>query len=175
MRSVVLISIITFVLIFGGMMLLTTHMQGVSDGEEAQPQLGPEDYAAAERLLQDLAVERDRIQREKEKLLALEQQLAVETKLVNQTKLKLEEVITQLREEQQIYNAEKEKSARKLAKMYEVMKPIKAAPILSALDMDIILEILTRMQEKPAAKILSYMDASLAARISTRLSYKGAS
>jgi flagellar motility protein MotE (MotC chaperone) len=175
MRSVVLISLITFVLIFGGMLLLTTHLQHAAGETEAQPQLGPEDYAAAERLLQDLAVERDRIQREKEKLLALQQQLAVETKLVNETKTKLAEVIAQLREEQQIYNAEKEKSARRLAKMYEAMKPGKAAPILSALDMDIILEILTRMKEKPAAKILSYMDASLAARISTRLSYKGAS
>lgn len=175
MRSVVLISLITFVLIFGGMMLLTTNMHQVPTGEEAQPQLGPEDYAAAERLLLDLAVERDRIQREKEKLLALEQQLAVEEKIVAETKLKLEEVIAQLRQEQQIYNEEKEKSARRLAKMYEAMKPVKAAPILSALDMDVILEILTRMQEKPAAKILAHMDASLAARISTHLSFKGAS
>jgi len=57
--------------------------------------------------------------------------------------------------------------------MYEAMKPAKAAPILSSLDMEIILEIFDRMKEKPAAKILAYMDPGLAARISARLSLKG--
>ncbi len=174
MRSVVFISLVTFVLIFGGMMMLTTHLQRILPEVKAEPQLGPEDYAAAERLFQDLAIERDRIQREKEQILSLKQQLVVEEKLIDETRQKLEQVITQLREEQQIYNDEKEKSALKLAKMYEAMKPVRAAPILSALDMDIILEIMSRMKEKPAAKILAQMDAGLAARISSHMSMKGA-
>ncbi len=173
MKSVAVISLVTFVLIFGGMLLLTSHLQKTVEQEESFPQLSPDDYVAAERLLADMAIERDRLQHEKEKLLALEQKLAVEEKIIDQTKLKLEEVIVQLRTEQKIYNEAKEKSARKLAKMYEAMKPNKAAPILSSLDMEIILEIITRMKEKQAAKILSYMDAGLAARISTRMSMKG--
>ena len=65
-------------------------------------------------------------------------------------------------------------SARpKLAKMYEAMKPDKAAHILAALDRDVFLEIIARMKEAPAAKILSYMDAGLAAQLSTRLSLQG--
>jgi flagellar motility protein MotE (MotC chaperone) len=174
MRSVVLISLVTFVLIFGSMLLITNHLREMANQEENLPELSPDDFVAAERLLQDMALERDRLQQEKEKMLALEQRLAVEEKIVEQARLKLEEVIKRLDAEQKIYNAEKEKSARKLAKMYEAMKPAKAAPILSSLDMEIILEIITRMKEKPAAKIMSYMDAGLAARISTRMSMKGA-
>ena len=74
---------------------------------------------------------------------------------------------------QQAYIEARERSAARLAKMYEAMKPAKAAPILAALDPDIVIEIMTRMKERQAAKILASMDAGLAAQISTRLSSKG--
>ena len=48
-----------------------------------------------------------------------------------------------------------------------------AAPILSALELDIILDIMSRMKERPAAKILARMDAGLAAQVSTGMSLKG--
>ncbi len=41
--------------------------------------------------------------------------------------------------------------------------------------MEIILDIMSRMKERQAAKILANMDAGLAAQVSTRMSLKGAS
>lgn len=55
---------------------------------------------------------------------------------------------------------------RKLAKIYEAMKPREAAPILAKLDDDEVLEILMRMRQRNAASILSSMDSETAARLS---------
>jgi flagellar motility protein MotE (MotC chaperone) len=176
MKIVVIVSTVTFVLIFGGLVLLSQVQQkNLTAEQEVLPQLTSDDHAAAERVLRDLALERDRIQREKEEALALQQKLAVDAKVVAQAQATLEEVIGRLQSEQQVYSEEKERSARKLAKMYEAMKPDKAAPILAALDLDVILEIMTRMNERAAAKIMAFMDARLAAQISLRMSIKGAS
>ena len=92
---------------------------------------------------------------------------------MEQGRAHLETVIQKLDAKQIEYIEERERSAAKLAKMYEAMKPAQAAPIISALELDIILDIMTRMKERPAAKILSNMDAGLAAQVSTRMSLKG--
>ena len=76
MKSVVIISLITFVLIFGGVLVMSSHLNKVAAGG-VEPDLAIEDYQAAERVFHDMAVERDRIQQEKEKLAALSQTVAV--------------------------------------------------------------------------------------------------
>ncbi|MFO7607701.1 MAG: hypothetical protein R6X35_00700 [Candidatus Krumholzibacteriia bacterium] len=172
MKSVAIISVITFVLIFGGVLLLSTHLQQAASAT-ALPELAAEDYEAAERVFQDMAVERDRIQREKEELLRLRQDVAVQEKVLDQSRQKLQAVIAELESRQAGFVEERERSATRLAKMYEAMKPEQAAPILGALEMDVIIEIMTRMKERPAARILARMDAGLAAQISTRLSSRG--
>ncbi len=173
MKSVAIISVITFVLIFGGVLLVSTHLNQAADAAAPPPELAPADYQAAERVFQDMAAERDRIQREKEQLLSLRQAVTVQEKVLDQSRNKLEAVIAELKARQTEYAEERERSAVRLAKMYEAMKPDQAAPILSALDMEVIIEIMTRMKERPAAKILAEMDAGLAAQISTRLSSRG--
>jgi len=172
MKSVLIISIITFVLIFGGVFGISTQLQRTAVNQ-ANPELTAEDYAAAERVFHDMAVERDRIQQDREELLALSQSIAVQEQVLEQGREGLLAVIKKLDFKQQEYIAERERSATKLAKMYEAMKPQQAAPILVALDMDIVLDIMTRMKERQAAKILAKMDAGFAAQISTRMSLKG--
>lgn len=174
MKSVVIISLVTFVLIFGGVVVLSTQLNKASQNG-GLPDMGPEDYEAAERVFQDMAVERDRIQQEKEELLALGQSVAVQEQVLNLSREQLLATIKKLEARQKEYVEERERSAVKLAKMYEAMKPAQAAPIISALDMDIILDIMSRMKERPAAKILAKMDPGLAAQVSTRMSLKGAS
>jgi flagellar motility protein MotE (MotC chaperone) len=93
--------------------------------------------------------------------------------VLEQGRTNLLEVIQKLEAKQQEYVQERENSATKLAKMYEAMKPAQAAPIMSALDLEIILDIMTRMKERQAARILANMDAGLAAQISTQMSMKG--
>jgi flagellar motility protein MotE (MotC chaperone) len=173
MRSVVIVSLITFVIIFGGVVVMSAHLdRAARSGTQAE--LGPEDHAAAERIFQDIARERDRLQRDKEELVELRQAVTVQEEALERTKNSLATVIAKLESRQQQYVQERERSATKLAKMYEAMKPAKAAPILAALDLEIIIEIVSRMDERPAAKILANMDAGLAAQISTRMSLQGA-
>ena len=172
MKSVIIISVITFILIFGGVVVVSQNLDKVAMGGVI-PDLAPEDYQAAERVFLDMAVERDRIQQEKESLLALRQSVSVQEKVLEQGRAQLQAVISKLDAKQSEYIEERERSAAKLAKMYEAMKPAQAAPIISALELEIILDIMTRMKERPAAKILSHMDPGLAAQVSTRMSLKG--
>ncbi len=172
MKSVVIISVVTFVLIFGGVVALTTQLNKVGGGG-AQPELAPEDYTAAERVFHDMELERDRIQKEKEGLKDRRASIAVQEQVLDAARKKLMETIAHLEASQKSFVAEKDKSAGKLAKMYEAMKPDEAAPILGSLDPDIILEIMSRMKNRQAAKILARMDPALAAQLSTRMSLKG--
>ena len=174
MRSVLVISALTFALIFGGVVLLSTQLNRAAT-PAAGPQMAAMDYEGAERVFADMAAERDRIQQEREELNTLRQAANAQQLLLTQEREQLQAVIAQLEERQKEYAAEREQSAAKLAKMYEAMKPAQAAPIISALDLDIILDIMGRMKERPAAKILAHMDAALAAQVSTRMSLRGES
>ncbi|MFO7653899.1 MAG: hypothetical protein R6X25_08775 [Candidatus Krumholzibacteriia bacterium] len=174
MKSVIVISLITFVIIFGGVVLMSAHL-GHAARQSTEPELGSEDHGAAGRLFEDIARERDRLQREREQVVRLQQSAAVQQEALERTRNSLGAVVARLESRQQQYAAERELSAQKLAKMYESMKPDSAAPILAALDLEIIIDVVSRMKERPAARILSYMDAGLAAQISTRMSRQGAS
>ena len=172
MKSVLIISVITFALIFGGVVVVSSQLNKAAQGG-SNPELAAEDYAAAERVFHDMAVERDRIQQDKEELMALRQSVAVQEQVLEQGRESLMSVIKKLEQKQIEYIEERERSATKLAKMYEAMKPNQAAPIIGALEMDIILDIMGRMKERQAAKILAKMDPGLAAQVSTRMSLKG--
>ena len=172
MKSIVIISVVTFVLIFGGVVVMSSQL-GKAAVNSPVPELAPEDYEAAERVFQDMAVERDRIQQDKERALALGQKFAVQEKILKDGNDQMLAVIQKLEARQLEYIAERDQSAAKLAKMYEAMKADEAAPILSGLDPEIVLDIMVRMKERQAAKIMAKMDPALAALISTRLSAKG--
>ncbi len=172
MKSVLIISALTFALIFGGVVLLSTQVKQAAPAANG-PELTATDYEGAERVFHDMAVERDRIQQEREELNTLKQSTAAQQAILTQEREQLLQVIAKLEERQKVYAAERDASAAKLAKMYEAMKPTAAAPIISAMDLDIILDIMGRMKERPAAKILACMDPSLAAQVSTRMSLKG--
>jgi flagellar motility protein MotE (MotC chaperone) len=174
MKSVVILSLVTFGLIFGGVVLLSQKMPyGAPAPSPIELELTPEDHVAAERLMQDLELERDRIQREKEQTLVLRQTMDVQEKVIQQATADLQGQITKLQDEKRQYDEARDQSVRKLAKMYENMKPVEAAPILSALDVETVLEVLKRMKERPAAKILAQLEPGLAAQISMRMSLKG--
>lgn len=172
MKSVVIISVITFILIFGGVVVMSGQLNKAAVNA-GMPNMGPEDYEAAERVFRDMAIERDRIQQDKEELLALGQAVAVQEQVLNLSREQLLLVIKKMDSRQQEYIEERERSAVKLAKMYEAMKPAQAAPIMQALDMEIILDIFSRMKERQAAKILAKMDGGLAAEVTKNMSLKG--
>ncbi len=170
MKSVLILSTITFVLIFGGVAVLTLQLDKASGGTNGGPELSADDYAASERVLHDAEVERDRIQQDRERLSGLGQSYAVQAQVLEAAQKQLREIVSQLDARQTSYDAESEETLAKLAKMYEAMKAPKAAPILASLDIDITIDILRRVKDRQAAAILSAMDPGLAAQISTRLS-----
>ena len=172
MKSVLIISVVTFFLIFGGLAILSSQLGGNSN--VAQQVLDPAKTLDTELVLKGLDAERALIRREKEELVTLRQAVAVQEQVLDEGRRELTAMIREIESKQRILGEGRERSAIRLAKMYENMKPAQAAPILSALDMDIILDILARMKEREAARILANMDTGLAARISTELSMEGA-
>lgn len=173
MKSIVIISVITFALIFGGIVVLSGVIPQARTAAPAAAGLTPEELASAERAFADLEVERDRVQRDKEELLTLRTRQAVEEKMLADQQALLQGMLDSLRVTTAGLDDTRARAADKLAKLYEAMKPDKAAPILATLEMDIVLDIIRRMKERPAARILANMDAGLAAQISARLSGKG--
>ncbi len=167
MKSVAIISTVTFLLIFGGIVALSLNLSGRAGAETFDD---PADAAANQRLLRSLEAERDRLQSERESLAGAQQMQAAREVLMDQVHTQLIEVVGKIEAKQATYVAEQDVAAARLAKMYEAMKPAKAAEILATMDVDVTLSILKRMKERAAAKILSFMDAGTAAQLSTRLS-----
>ncbi len=169
MKSVLIISSVTFLLIFGGVAALVLTLGDRGSDAPAADTGAP----GAERLLRDAAAERDRLQRQGEELARLEGAYAAREALMSRIHNQLLETIGKLEKQQDVYIEEQEQASVRLAKMYEAMKADRAAMILSALELDITVAILARMKERAAAEVLSFMDAGLAAQISTRLSLQG--
>ena len=171
MKSVLIISAVTFVLIFGGVAMLVLQLgHGSAAGEAAVG--GVADAEASARVLRDLQLERDRLQREREQLASRRASFAVQEQVLAQACAKMQEMVGKLETGRQAQSTRREEAAVKLAKMYETMSPQKAAPILASLEPDITLDIMRRMKERQAAAVLACMDAGIAAQISTRLSLK---
>jgi len=61
------------------------------------------------------------------------------------------------------------KSTKQAAKIYEKMAPEEAAQILSGLNTDIVVAIISAMNDRQAAKILASMDPNIAMEISKKL------
>jgi flagellar motility protein MotE (MotC chaperone) len=172
MKTILIISGVTFALIFGGVALLALQV-GHGPAAAATAGVTGADQEASARVLRDLQAERDRIQREKEELATLRQSYAVQEQVLGETYAKMQELAGGVAAGQQARTAQQDEAATKLAKMYEAMPPAKAAPILSTLDPEVTLDILRRMKERQAAAVLAAMDAGVAAQISSRLSLKG--
>jgi flagellar motility protein MotE (MotC chaperone) len=172
MKTLLIISVVTFALIFGGVALLALQA-GRAPADAVAGAMAGGDQEATARVLRDLQGERDRIQQEREALASMRQSYAVQAQVLNEAHAKMQELAGGVTTGQEARTAAQDEAAAKLAKMYEAMPPAKAAPILAALAPDVTLEILSKMKERQAAAVLAAMDAGVAAQISTRLSLKG--
>lgn len=120
-------------------------------------------------VLQSLAARRDQLDQRaaemdmREKLLrAAEDRVAGK---INELK-KIEGSIKALIEQQ---DAKKEEELRSLVKVYEAMKPKEAAAIFNALDMPVLIAMISRMKEAKIAPILAIMDAKKANDLTVNL------
>ena len=174
MKSVVVVSVITFTMIFGIILASTGMLESAINIKLPEPAgVRNDENAAAARVMASLDAERDRVQRSTERLLAVTMAREVEEKVISEQQAKLAGMIAELRSVQQEVSDEREESMSRLAKVYGAMKPANAAPILESLDTEVVLEIVSRMKDRQAAKVLASMAKALAAEISSRMSLKG--
>ncbi len=176
MKSVLIVSTVTFSLIFGIVVVSTGLLENAINISLPQPvSIMSNEDLAAERLKLSLDAQRDRIQVSTERLQTLQVGFDVEGVMLAEQQSKLQAMIDELASAQTEFSDERETSISRLAKVYSAMKPAKAAPILETLDPQTVLEIVSRMKDRQAAKVLSAMNAGLASEISRRMSLKGES
>lgn len=169
MKSVIVVSVMTFVLIFGGVAFISNQVR-----REA----GPDPELLAERQeLESLRIGLDAeladASRVRERLRALRAASATQHALLSQAQARLDSLVGDLESRRRDLDEDRDRSAAHLAKVYENMKPAQAAPILAGLEMHTVVDILGRMRERNAARILASMDPQSAAAISARLSEGG--
>jgi len=177
MKSVLIISVVTFFLIFGGLAVLSSRLNDTSaaNGPGNRQTVAGVDLPDPELVMKGLDAERSLVRQEKEELVTLRQALAVQEQVLEEGREELAAMVRDLESRQTGLDEDRNRSANRLAKMYENMKPGQAAPILSSLEMPVILDIMHRMKEREAARILASMDTVLAAKISMELSQGGSS
>ena len=171
--KVLLVLFLLFVLIVGGF-ALGVYLQLI-DTKEANEKLKLYDLpvvgeyfvrpAPSEDEMEKMPVEDAKPNADKEKDAQKSDKDKKESKKIVITK---EEIEKQMKQRE----AEEKKRVSKLARLYNQMKPKDAAKALAALDDDMCIAILQRMDEGTVAKIMSEFEESKTARI-TQIMYAG--
>lgn len=171
MKTVLIMSTVTFVIIFGGI-AYTSGMLEDAIKTVSMANVQPEKNEI-NRVLSGLESERNRLEIDKAAIESQWRDLKVQQKFLAEEEIKLEAILESIVVASNELISTKDKNSAKLAKVYESMKPDKAAPILSTLDIAVAVEILGNMKERQAAKIMSFMPTETAASISSIMSLKG--
>lgn len=112
----------------------------------------------------------------REKLDKLERDLALREKVLKATEARIDEKITELnglsgelKELLVTYDKEEDAKISSLVKVYEAMKPKDAARIFNEMDMDILLLVVDRMNERRVAPVLAAMSPQKAKDLTQEL------
>jgi len=81
----------------------------------------------------------------------------------------LESLVAKLQEQLQQEQGLKSKKIKKLAAVYSSMKPEKAAPVITQMELDTVVQMFARMDDKQVGKILSFMPPEKAVSITQAL------
>jgi flagellar motility protein MotE (MotC chaperone) len=172
MRSVILFSFLSFIVIFAGTFLVTGVFQGLKTAYE-----GNDEEAAGAAGADSLSLERQSLQaraadltRRESEIEDLQESLELERAVLSEEFNKLSGLRAGIDQAAGEVEVERVRSLKKLAKVYEAMPPKDAAAILSGMDVDIVLEVLRNMKERPAAQVLASLDPGRAAALSNMLS-----
>jgi len=164
MKSVLIISFLSFFVIFGG----TFYLMGVFDGPQEDLEAPEEEsLSVAAQGMEEL---NQRLELRESELLEMEGAVEVEKAVLAEEYGKLEVLRRKLDSSMGQVEEARLKSVKKLAKMYEAMPPKEAASILSGMDLEIVLSVLRQMKERQAAKVMAALDPSRAAALSGMMS-----
>ncbi len=122
----------------------------------------PELEQVREGLVKDLAVRRDIIEKQEKALLTREAMLKAGEDEIDQKFREMSELRKQLQALLHQQSDEESERLKSLVRIYEGMKPADAARIFNTLDINILLDVMTRMSERKSAPILAAMDADRA-------------
>lgn len=81
----------------------------------------------------------------------------------------LEGLVARLQEQLEQQQGFKSKKIKKLAAVYSSMKPEKAAPVITKMELDTVVQMFTRMDDKKVGKILSFLPPEKAVSITQAL------
>ncbi|MCB1195774.1 hypothetical protein KDK77_06285 [bacterium] len=144
--------ILAAIVVFGIIMIKQNQSRDTQNTHEVQTQnTAYLEYSAMMDQLQD----KSKLLQDKENELALQASRIkkLESELLA-TRSELEKIQQETQEQFSLLQESEKKNLKKLAKVYALMEPVQAAPILSALDDDTIINILTLMKERNAARLL---------------------
>lgn len=132
----------------------------------SQQSLNPENIGESLEILErkraEIEKERRQLEREREQLTALKQE--IEARLVRLSEIQ-ETIQARLDERETIHN----KKIKHLIKIYTTMAPKKAAVLIEKLDMEVIMELFSKMKGEYVGQILPHVSAEKATKISERL------
>ena len=168
MKSVIIVSVCSFFVIFAG----TFWIMGVfAGGGESVAEI---EVAEAESETGLAAQGIDELSRTLEvregDVLEMESAVEVEKAVLAEEYNKLEALCRRLDDSMGQVEEAQLKSVKKLAKMYEAMPAKEAASILSGMDLEIVLGVLRQMKDRQAAKVMAALDPSRAAALSGMMS-----
>lgn len=138
-------------------------------GLEAAGATGPIYTAEELAVLQALGERRAELDARDQELEARERQLAVAEARIDQKIAELAALQQQIETLLLEYDSQEDEQLMSLVKIYETMKPKDAAPIFNTLDMEILLEIISRMSNIRSAPILAQMDPLRAQQVTEEL------
>lgn len=138
-------------------------------GLEAAGATGPVYTAEELAVLQALGERRAELDARDQELEARERQLAVAEARIDQKIAELAALQQQIEALLLEYDSQEDEQLMSLVKIYETMKPKDAAPIFNTLDMEILLEIISRMSNIRSAPILAQMDPLRAQQVTEEL------
>lgn len=144
--------ILAAIVVFGIIMIKQNQSRGTQNTHDEQTQnTAYLEYSAMMDQLQD----KSKLLQDKENELGLQASRIkkLESELLS-TRSELEKIQRETQEQFSLLQESEKKNLKKLAKVYALMEPAQAAPILSALDDDTIINILTLMKERNAARLL---------------------
>ena len=136
----------------------------------------PEDRTlnkAEVRLLQDLTARREALDKRERALQDREALLSAAETQVDQKVKELSSLRKEIQDLLKTYDQKQDAKMDSLVKIYEAMKPPDAARIFDNLDMDVLMQVVTRMKEVKTAPILAQMEAAKAKELTLQQADRG--
>jgi len=123
-------------------------------------------------LLQNIRAQKDELQEKQRRLETREKAISQAEEKLNIRITELQQLESSIQQRLQDEKNIKNKKIKRLTAVYEGMKPDRAAPVISRMDLATVVRVFLLMDEKKVGKILSYLPPDKAVQISQALTRK---